>query len=150
MIIDGRVKIKSGSEIDHFTEEGLKMKDGDELKADVVVLCTGYAISDHNSGCRVTHSSVRSYGDIRGPVRDLLEPEVAKKITPIWDLNEEGELQSTWREIGVPNLWYHMGTHLLSSSSKNELSRSDRQLGHEPLLFQTSRTPYVGFALYLV
>ncbi|TCD66290.1 hypothetical protein EIP91_001581 [Steccherinum ochraceum] len=95
MIVDGRIKVKSGSEIDHFTKDGLKFKDGSELKADVVVLCTGY-------------------GDIRGPVRDLLEPDVAKKIGPIWDLNEEGELQGTWREIGAPNLWYHMGNLAMS------------------------------------
>ncbi|THH30835.1 hypothetical protein EUX98_g3355 [Antrodiella citrinella] len=95
MIVDGRIKVKSGSEIDHFTEEGLKFKDGNDLKADVVVLCTGY-------------------GDIRGPVRELVEPNIAKKIVPIWDLNEEGEEQGAWREIGAPNLWYTMGNLAMS------------------------------------
>ena len=54
------------------------------------------------------------YGDIRDSVRALVEPKIAKKIVPIWDLNEEGELQGTWREIGAPNLWYTMGMTVFS------------------------------------
>jgi NADH dehydrogenase FAD-containing subunit len=40
-IIDGKIKLKSGTEIKEFTQGGLKFKDGTELAADVVVFCTG-------------------------------------------------------------------------------------------------------------
>lgn len=40
-IIDGKIKIKSGTEIERYTAHGLRFKDGTELAADVVVFATG-------------------------------------------------------------------------------------------------------------
>lgn len=42
LIVDGKIKLKSGSTIESFTERGLRFEDGDELQADVVVFATGY------------------------------------------------------------------------------------------------------------
>lgn len=44
MIIDGDIKLKQGTEIERFTEKGLKFADGSELEADVVLFATGYAL----------------------------------------------------------------------------------------------------------
>jgi hypothetical protein len=41
MVVDGRIKVKSDSELDRFTENGLLFKDGSELQADVIILATG-------------------------------------------------------------------------------------------------------------
>jgi len=41
MIADGRIKIKSDSELERFTERGVLFKDGSELEADVIILATG-------------------------------------------------------------------------------------------------------------
>ena len=41
MIVDGRIKVKSDSELERFTEKGLLFKDGSELEADVIILATG-------------------------------------------------------------------------------------------------------------
>ena len=41
MIADGRIKVKSDSQLERFTEKGLLFKDGSELEADVVYLATG-------------------------------------------------------------------------------------------------------------
>ena len=41
MIVDGKIKIKSDSELDGFTERGALFKDGSQLEADVIVLATG-------------------------------------------------------------------------------------------------------------
>lgn len=41
MIVDGKIKMKSDSELDRFTEGGLLFKDGSRLEADVIVLATG-------------------------------------------------------------------------------------------------------------
>jgi len=41
MIVDGKIKVKSDSELERFTERGLLFRDGSELEADVIVLATG-------------------------------------------------------------------------------------------------------------
>jgi NAD(P)H-nitrite reductase large subunit len=41
MVADGRIKIKSDSELERFTERGVLFKDGSELEADVIVFATG-------------------------------------------------------------------------------------------------------------
>lgn len=42
LIIDGKIKLKSGPRIERFTKTGLKFDDGSELDADVVLFATGY------------------------------------------------------------------------------------------------------------
>ncbi|MEK1944761.1 MAG: NAD(P)/FAD-dependent oxidoreductase, partial [Ensifer adhaerens] len=42
LIIDGSIKLKSGSDVDHLTETSVVLKDGAELPADLVVYATGY------------------------------------------------------------------------------------------------------------
>ena len=41
MIADGRIKVKSDSELERFTERGVLFKDGSQLEADVIILATG-------------------------------------------------------------------------------------------------------------
>jgi hypothetical protein len=41
MIADGKIKMKSDSELDRFTESGVLFKDRSQLEADVIVLATG-------------------------------------------------------------------------------------------------------------
>ena len=41
-IVDGKIKLKSGSEIERYTEKGLRFKDGSEVEADVILYATGY------------------------------------------------------------------------------------------------------------
>ncbi|PSS35577.1 hypothetical protein PHLCEN_2v1454 [Hermanssonia centrifuga] len=89
-IIDGQIKIKNDSQIERFTRTGLKFENGSEIEADVVLFATGF-------------------DDYRGPIRKILGEEVGKSLTPIWGLNDEGELRTAWREVGVPNVWYMMG-----------------------------------------
>lgn len=43
-------------------------------------------------------------------MRDIVGPEVGQKLTPVWGIDDEGELRSCWKEIGVENLWLMMGT----------------------------------------
>lgn len=40
-IIDGKIKLKHGSEIKEYFENGLRFEDGSELLADIVIFCTG-------------------------------------------------------------------------------------------------------------
>ncbi|TFK48084.1 FAD/NAD(P)-binding domain-containing protein [Heliocybe sulcata] len=89
MIIDGKIKLKSGSPISHFTEAGVKFQDGSELSCDVVIFATGYQTP-------------------RDGVIDLLGHRFADQVKPIWGLDAEGEFNGAWRNFGVPNLWYMM------------------------------------------
>jgi len=41
MIADGKIKMKSDSELERFTEKGVLFKDGSELEADVIIIATG-------------------------------------------------------------------------------------------------------------
>jgi hypothetical protein len=41
MVADGRIKVKSDSEMERVTERGVLFKDGSHLEADVIILATG-------------------------------------------------------------------------------------------------------------
>ncbi|KAJ7159293.1 hypothetical protein C8R43DRAFT_882040 [Mycena crocata] len=90
MIIDGKIQLKNDSQIAEFTPGGLKFENGSELAADVVVFATGL-------------------GDARNGVRKICGDEIGDKVKPIWGLDAEGEIRGTWRDLGVPGLWYMMG-----------------------------------------
>ena len=45
-MIEGKIKVKSGTVIDSFTKNGLRFKDGTELPADAVIFATGYVLTD--------------------------------------------------------------------------------------------------------
>ncbi|KAK1217332.1 hypothetical protein PQX77_020013 [Marasmius sp. AFHP31] len=90
MIIDGKIKLKSDSKLERFTETGLRFEDGSELPADVVLFATGF-------------------GDIREYIRKICGEEVSRKCKPIWGMNEEGEINGIYRDLGFPGLWYIMG-----------------------------------------
>ncbi|KZT09319.1 FAD/NAD-binding domain-containing protein [Laetiporus sulphureus 93-53] len=90
MIIDGQIKLKNDSQVACFTETGLKFENGSQLEADTVVCATGV-------------------GDTRNSIRSVCGDEVADTCNPIWGLDQEGEIQGVWRDLGVPGLWYMMG-----------------------------------------
>ncbi|KAG2097526.1 uncharacterized protein F5147DRAFT_816517 [Suillus discolor] len=94
-IIDGDIKIKNGSAIESFTENGLRFADGTELQADIIVFATGY-------------------GDPRDSMREVCGDEVASKITSVWGLDEEGQTAGAWRYCGHDGLWFANGDFALS------------------------------------
>ncbi|KAG1897597.1 uncharacterized protein F5891DRAFT_957094 [Suillus fuscotomentosus] len=94
-IIDGDIKIKNGSAIESFTENGLRFADGTELQADIIVFATGY-------------------GDPRDFMREVCGDETASKITRVWGLDEEGQSAGVWRYCGHDGLWFANGNLALS------------------------------------
>jgi putative flavoprotein involved in K+ transport len=91
LIVDGKVKVKSGVGIDRFTRRGVRLSDGTDLDADLVVLATGYS-------------------DMRETARKLFGDVVADRCQPTWGLDAEGEVGCLWRESGYPTLWFMAGT----------------------------------------
>lgn len=93
LIIDGKVKVRRCEEgIEKFVEDGLVLKDGQRVEADIVVLATGY-------------------DNMRTSVQKILGEKVADKCKDVWDLDEEGELRAMYRFSGHPGFWY-MGGNL--------------------------------------
>ena len=106
LVIDGKIKLKNDAQISTFSEKGLEFDNGSHLDADVVIFVTGY-------------------GDAREPSRKLLGEDVGQKLKPIWGLDSKGELNSAWRDVGIPRLYCMMGT-LFRSSVCVTLTLGDR------------------------
>ncbi|EIW74464.1 FAD/NAD(P)-binding domain-containing protein [Coniophora puteana RWD-64-598 SS2] len=91
LIIQDKVKVKSGSGISRFEEDGLVLEDGTKLAADVVVFATG------------------NVPMIDGAVA-LLGSSITEKIgNRIWGVDSVGELRRIARPTGQPGLWFFAG-----------------------------------------
>jgi hypothetical protein len=92
LIIDGKVKIKQGQEIEEVLPAGLKFSDGEILEADEIVFATGYL-------------------NMRTQCRKIFGDEIADRVKDVWGFDEEGELRTMWRKSGHPGFWF-MGGNL--------------------------------------
>lgn len=99
LIIDGKIKLASGSQVQALTEDGVLLEDGRELPADLVVYATGYA-------------SMNSFA------ADLISPQVAAKVGKCWGVGSgtpldpgpwEGEQRNMWKPTQQPGLWFQGG-----------------------------------------
>ena len=99
LVADGKIKLKSGSEIREITEDAVVLEDGTELKADLIVFATGY-------------------GSMNGWAADLISQEVADTVGKVWGLGSgtrkdpgpwEGELRNMWKPTQQQALWFHGG-----------------------------------------
>ncbi len=104
LVADGRIKLKSGVEVERLTEDSVVLNDGTELKADLVVYATGY-------------------GSMNQWAAELISPEVADKVGKCWGLGSgtakdpgpwEGELRNMWKPTAQENLWFHGGNLMQS------------------------------------
>jgi putative flavoprotein involved in K+ transport len=98
LIIDGRVALAHG-EVARLTEDAVLLAGGTRLEADLVVYATGY-------------------GSMSASVAEIVSPEIAERIGPIWGLGSgidrdsgpwEGELRNVWKPTAQPGLWIHAG-----------------------------------------
>ena len=90
LIIDGDVPVVNGS-VEGFTRTHAVLADGRTIKADAVVLATGFE-------------------NMREDARDLFGDEVADRCDPVWGIDaERNELGCVWRPAGQPGLWFHTG-----------------------------------------
>lgn len=99
MVADGRIKLRSGVDMAEITENAVRLSDGSELPADLIVYATGY-------------------GSMNGWVAKLVSPEVADRVGKCWGLGSgttkdpgpwEGELRNLWKPTAQPGLWFHGG-----------------------------------------
>jgi putative flavoprotein involved in K+ transport len=98
LVADGKIKLAHG-QMAAFTETGIRLTDGTELPADLVIFATGY-------------------GSMNGWAAKLISPEVADKVGKCWGLGSdtpkdpgpwEGELRNMWKPTQQEGLWFHGG-----------------------------------------
>jgi putative flavoprotein involved in K+ transport len=98
LIIDGKIKLASG-QIDEITDNSVRLVDGTELPADLIVYATGY-------------------GSMNGWVEDIIDKETADKVGKVWGLGSEtpkdpgpweGEQRNMWKPTQQEALWFHGG-----------------------------------------
>ena len=104
MIIDGKIRLKSGVGVDRINEKSVTLSDGAELPADLVVFATGY-------------------GSMNQWARELISNAVAEKVGKVWGLGSDtkddpgpwvGELRNMWKPTQQANLWFQGGNLMQS------------------------------------
>ncbi len=90
LIVDGSIALEQFDEADRFVAEGLRMKDGRVLAADLLVTATGYE-------------------NQREMVRLILGDRVADDIGEVWGFDAGGEQRNMWRRTPQPGLWFTAG-----------------------------------------
>jgi cation diffusion facilitator CzcD-associated flavoprotein CzcO len=90
LVVSGEIALKQFSDIEGFVAEGARMKRGETLAADLIVLATGYKRQEEL-------------------VRKLFGDEVVDRTGPIWGFGEEQELRNMYTRTRQPGLWFIAG-----------------------------------------
>jgi cation diffusion facilitator CzcD-associated flavoprotein CzcO len=91
LVVNGEIGLRQFSDIESVVAEGARMKGGETLAADLIVLATGYQGQQHL-------------------VRKLFGDEVAERVGPIWGFGEDQELRNMYTRTGQPGLWFIAGS----------------------------------------
>src|SRR6202035_1980697 len=83
LVVSGAIKLIRFSDIECFVADGARMKRGETLAADLIVLATGYKGQQHL-------------------VRKLFGDEVAERVGPIWNFGENQELRNMYVRTAQP------------------------------------------------
>lgn len=91
LVASGAINLRQFAEIECFVTNGVRMKAGTTLPADLIVLATGYKPQEHL-------------------VRKLFGEEVVERIGPIWGYGDGQELRNMYTRTGQPGLWFIAGS----------------------------------------
>ncbi|HEX5118072.1 MAG TPA: NAD(P)/FAD-dependent oxidoreductase [Pseudonocardiaceae bacterium] len=86
LIAEQAIDLVQARDIDTFTGGGLRLRDGRELPADLVVLATGYENQQET-------------------VRRLFGGSVADRVGPVWGFDGEGFMRNMWRPTAQQGFW---------------------------------------------
>lgn len=90
LIAEGRIGLAQGAGLAGFTTTGIRLEDGRELDADLVVLATGYS-------------------NMRETARRLFGDAVADRLPLVLGIGEDGEIGGLYRRTGQPGFWFMGG-----------------------------------------
>jgi cation diffusion facilitator CzcD-associated flavoprotein CzcO len=91
LIVEGKVRLVHFADIAEFVGEGARLKDGETLPADLVVLATGYQGQE-------------------ALVAKLFGEETARRIGPVWGFGDAQELRNMFQRTPQPGLWFIAGS----------------------------------------
>jgi putative flavoprotein involved in K+ transport len=91
LIVDGKIRLVQFSDIVEFVADGARLRQGETIAADLIVLATGYQPQEHL-------------------VRRLFGDEIADRIGPIWGFGDEDELRNMFMRTAQPGLWFIAGS----------------------------------------
>src|SRR6266850_2589545 len=91
LVADGKIGLAQFSDIAEFVAEGARMKDRTMLRAELIVLATGWKGQEHQ-------------------VRKLFGAEVAARVGPVWGFGDGQELRNMFTRTAQPGLWFIAGS----------------------------------------
>jgi cation diffusion facilitator CzcD-associated flavoprotein CzcO len=91
LVVNGAIKLAQFSDVDRFTAGGARLKRGDTIPADLVVLATGYRPQEEL-------------------VRKLFSEAMANRVGPIWGFGDGQELRNMYTRTPQPGLWFIAGS----------------------------------------
>jgi cation diffusion facilitator CzcD-associated flavoprotein CzcO len=91
LVADGAIGLAQFADLEGFTAEGARRRDGRLLAADLIVLATGY------KGQEVL-------------IRRLFGDAVAARVGPVWGFGAEQELRNMYVRTAQPGLWFIAGS----------------------------------------
>jgi putative flavoprotein involved in K+ transport len=86
LIIEGKIKLKAGVQIERLTKRAVIFSDGTKLETDVLVLATGYE-------------------PLQEGVRAMFGDAVAERVGPIWGIGGDGELRNMYARTAQDGLF---------------------------------------------
>lgn len=91
LVADGKIGLLQFPDIASFVAEGARMRNGETLAADLIVLATGYKRQEYL-------------------VRKLFGDAVATRIGPIWGFGDGQELRNMFTRTAQRGLWFIAGS----------------------------------------
>jgi putative flavoprotein involved in K+ transport len=91
LIISGEVGLLQYADIETFVSQGVRLRNGSIVPAELLVFATGY---------KNQQETVRRY----------LGDDIANRIGPVWGFDAGGELSNMWRRTAQPGLWFTAGS----------------------------------------
>jgi len=91
LVAEGKIGLAQFADIEAFVAEGARLRSGETLRADLVVLATGWKGQEEL-------------------VRKLFGQEVASRVGPIWGFGDGQELRNMFTRTAQPGLWFIAGS----------------------------------------
>ncbi|WP_198960800.1 NAD(P)/FAD-dependent oxidoreductase [Bradyrhizobium sp. UFLA03-84] len=91
LVASGAVALKQFSDIETFVSDGARLKNGETIEADLIVLATGYRPQEEL-------------------VKKLFGEAMATRVGPIWGFGDGQELRNMYTRTPQPGLWFIAGS----------------------------------------
>jgi cation diffusion facilitator CzcD-associated flavoprotein CzcO len=91
LVVRGEIGLRQFSDVESFVADGVRMKNGERLAADLIVLATGYKPQEYL-------------------VRKLFGEAIAARVGPIWGFGDEQELRNMYTRTDQAGLWFIAGS----------------------------------------